>query len=310
MKDITLKPETLRTACATATIRMPSDCVELLKNRATEKGDALEIARTAGIMAAKNTPQILPFCHPVMTHHADITYEFHDDRVRVESEVSVIAPTGVEMEALTAATVAALCLYDMLKPHTDQKHMWLGEARLLKKRGGKSQYLSKQFIDAPRAVVIVLSDTIAAGKGKDRAGLAVRERLEAQDIDVVGFEIIPDEPDQLRERVQHWVDDGINLIITSGGTGIGPRDKTVETILPMITQEIPGMMEAARAFGQQRTPYAMMSRGVAGLIDRTLIATLPGSTNGAKESMAALMPALLHAFDAMTSQRHEDSPCN
>jgi len=136
MKDITAKSPTLREALAEAKITMPPEIQVMLRERRLEKGDALEIARVAGVMAAKKTWEIIPFCHPLPITGAEISYEYEPDGVRVRARVRTLAPTGVEMEALAAASIAALTLYDMLKPHT--KQLAIVETRLLMKTGGKS----------------------------------------------------------------------------------------------------------------------------------------------------------------------------
>ncbi len=136
MKDVTAKSPTLREALAEAKITMPPEIQAMLRERRLEKGDALEIARVAGVMAAKKTWEIIPFCHPLPITGVEITYEHEPDGVRVRARVRTLAPTGVEMEALAAASIAALTLYDMLKPHT--KQLAIVETRLLMKTGGKS----------------------------------------------------------------------------------------------------------------------------------------------------------------------------
>jgi cyclic pyranopterin monophosphate synthase len=136
MKDVTAKSPTLREAVAETQITMPPEVQTMLRERRLEKGDALEIARAAGILAAKKTWEIIPFCHPLPLTHVEITYIYEPEGVRVRSLVKTIAPTGVEMEALTAASLAALTLYDMLKPHTHD--MEIRYTRLISKKGGKS----------------------------------------------------------------------------------------------------------------------------------------------------------------------------
>ncbi len=136
MKDVTHKAPTHREAVAEAFVWMPAEVQTMLRERRLEKGDALEIARVAGVMAAKNTPQIIPYCHPLPITAVKVSYAFEPQGVRVRARVKTVAPTGVEMEALTAASATALTLYDMLKPHT--KALEIGEIRLLMKTGGKS----------------------------------------------------------------------------------------------------------------------------------------------------------------------------
>jgi cyclic pyranopterin phosphate synthase len=136
MKDVTQKSPTKREALAESTILMPPEIQTMLRERRLEKGDALEIARVAGVMAAKKTWEMIPFCHPLPITGVDIEYEFEPDGVRVKARVRTIAPTGVEMEALAAASLTTLTLYDMLKPHTRQ--LEIQHTRLLMKTGGKS----------------------------------------------------------------------------------------------------------------------------------------------------------------------------
>ena len=302
MKDITGKSETLREAGAEAFVAIPPEAQSLLKERHTEKGDALEVARAAGILAAKRTWELLPFCHPLPLTHVEIAYAFEEEGVRIQASVKTIAPTGVEMEALTAASIAALTLYDMLKPHTGE--IEIRSLRLVSKKGGKSDY--RNALSPPvKAAVIVLSDSVAAGKKEDKAGRAILEALEKEpSVEAKGYEILPDDPERLRESVVALVGGGIDLILTVGGTGLAHTDQTVEALRPLIEREIPGVMEAARAYGQHRTPYSMLSRGIAGIIKNTLVLTLPGSTRGAKETYDALFPAVLHVFFVLRKLPH------
>jgi len=302
MRDVTPKPETLRRAVAEAFVAIPPDAQALLREGRTEKGDALEVARVAGIMGAKRTWELVPFCHPIPVTHVEVTYEFEDDGVRVVAAVKSIAPTGVEMEALTAASLTALTLYDMLKPHTQE--IEIRSVRLIAKRGGKSDF--RETLDPPvTAAVVVLSDSVAAGKKEDRAGKAVVEGLtQESSVIVQTYEVLPDDPDKLRARAQEVVAEGTDLLITVGGTGLSGTDLTIEALRPLIERDVPGMMEAARAYGQRRTLRAMLSRGIAGMIGDTLVITFPGSTRGAAETFDALFPSALHIFGMIRKIPH------
>jgi molybdenum cofactor synthesis domain-containing protein len=156
-----------------------------------------------------------------------------------------------------------------------------------------------------RALVVVCSDTISAGKKEDKAGKTIVESLRQCGLTDIQYTIIPDEAAQIQEKATSAESEGIDLIIFTGGTGLSPRDVSPDVIAPLLDREIPGVMEAARSYGQQRTPYAMLSRGVAGMMGKSLVLTLPGSTKGAKESMDALFPALLHIFAVRIGARHD-----
>lgn len=296
MKDVSQKPDSLRVARATATLHAPAHCIELLRSGETEKGDPLKTARVAGILAAKRTDELIPLCHPLPIHRAEVTYELADTSVRVMAEVQTIGPTGVEMEALTAASLAALTLYDMLKPYAEPDELHIQDCRLERKTGGKSHY--KRTLSTPRsAAVVVLSDTVASGAKPDTAGTWVRDALIAARFGPVEYAVIADDAAVLGDLLGSLIHADIALIVTVGGTGLGPRDITVDTVKPMLDVEIPGIMEAARAFGQQRMPYAMLSRGVAGYVRDSLLVTFPGSRGGAGESLAATLPGLIHLLE-------------
>lgn len=302
MKDVSNKPDSFRSARAQCRLRAPQDCIERLRHGNTDKGDALKTARIAGILAAKRTDELLPMCHSLPIHRAELIFELGEEQVTILAEVQTIGPTGVEMEALTAAQVAALTLYDMLKPHASPEHLEITDGRLLEKTGGKSQF--RRYLREPlSAAVIVLSDTVAAGHKADTAGRSVEDGLIVAGFAPVHYQVLPDEPDQLREAVQGQLALGTTLVITVGGTGVGPRDCSVETVRPLLTTELPGVMETARDFGQRRTPYAMMSRGIAGLAGETVLVTFPGSRRGAEETLAALLPGLVHLLEVCRSGR-------
>lgn len=136
MVDTSAKQPTARRAVASARVLMSAETVAAIRNQTTPKGDPLETARLAGMMAAKRTAELIPLCHPLPLTHVDVGAEIHDDGVHLESEVSTRAQTGVEMEALTAVSVAALTVYDMCKAL--DKSMTITDVRLELKTGGKS----------------------------------------------------------------------------------------------------------------------------------------------------------------------------
>lgn len=294
MIDITHKPTTLREATAEATVSVSSaDTIIAVNEKRVPKGDVLEAARVAGLLGIKRTAELIPDCHPLPIEHAAITFEVRDLSIVVTVKLRTIYRTGVEVEAMHGASVAALTIYDMLKPI--DKGISIEKIRLLEKKGGKSDW-KDVFDKAPRAAVLVISDGVASGKKEDKAGAAIIERLEKLGVEVAMRAVMPDEPDDIAVQVRRWALEKYDLILTTGGTGLSPRDRTPEAIAPILDRDVPGIMEAARAFGQDRMPWAMMSRGVAGMIDRTLVITLPGSTRGAQETMDALFPFVLHVI--------------
>ena len=177
------------------------------------------------------------------------------------------------MEAMHGVSVVALTMYDMLKPI--DKGVEIGTIRLVSKKGGKSSWRD-EFERAPKAAVLVCSDSVAAGKKEDKAGKAIVEKLNGLGVDVLESKVVADDEEAIKNQIAAWSDKQVDLILTTGGTGLSPRDNTPEAIAPLLDREVPGIMEAARSYGQQRMPWAMMSRGIAGMIGRTLVITLPG----------------------------------
>jgi cyclic pyranopterin monophosphate synthase len=300
VKDITDKADSLRVAVAEAYLEVGESLLARVDGgRKTDKGDALEASRVAAIMAAKRTWENLPFCHPIPVTYANVAYDITDVGIRIEATVKTIAATGVEIEALHAASACALCLYDMLKPHasSDTGVMEITHIRLLSKSGGKSDH-GVSFTRPQRVAVLVVSDPVASGQKKDTAGQAVLKALEKyRELELAAYEILSADYDAVRQTLDAWLASGIDLVLTVGGTGTTDSDRIVETVEPMLDMPIPGIMEAARAHGQRRTPDALLSRGVAGRAGSTLIITLPGSTNGAKETCVAIFPGVLKLLE-------------
>ena len=156
-----------------------------------------------------------------------------------------------------------------------------------------------------RAAVITVSDKGAKGEREDLSGPAVEETLRGI-ADVVSREVIPDDADVIMERLVKLADTGLELIVTTGGTGVSPRDVTPEATLAVIDRELPGMAEAMRAASMAKTPRAMLSRAVCGVLGGTLVVNLPGSPRAAKENLAVLVPVIPHAVEKI---RGSDADC-
>jgi molybdopterin adenylyltransferase len=150
--------------------------------------------------------------------------------------------------------------------------------------------------------ILTVSDKGARGGREDRSGPAIREIIEAAGGEVVRTRIVPDEPDDIRGALIEWSDAGLDLVLTTGGTGFGPRDRTPEATRSVIERETPGLPEAMRRAGAEKTPTAILSRSVAGIRRATLIVNLPGSEKAVRESLAAILPALPHGIEILKGE--------
>jgi molybdopterin adenylyltransferase len=153
--------------------------------------------------------------------------------------------------------------------------------------------------------ILTVSDKGARGEREDRSGPAIREMIEAAGGEVVRAGIVPDEQDEIRAALIAWSDEGLDLVLTTGGTGFSPRDWTPEATKSVIEREAPGLAEAMRRAGAEKTPTAILSRAVAGLRGGTLIVNLPGSEKAARESLAAILPVLPHGVDILKGRAKE-----
>ena len=303
MIDITHKIKTLRIAVAQAIVKVSKEeTIQAIEQDTVPKGNVFAMSKAAGLLGIKKTPDLLPDCHPLPIEFAGIEYEIDGLEIRIIFTVKTIYKTGVEVEAMHGASVVALNMYDMLKPI--DKGIEIHQIKLLKKRGGKSDYTDR-FHKNLEAAVVVCSDTISKGQKEDKAGKAIINKLESYHVGISDYCIIPDEIKSIQEKVISYTESDVDLVIFSGGTGLSKRDVTPEALENLIERRIPGIEEAIRAYGQQRTPYSMLSRSVVGTIGNTLVLALPGSTNGAKESMDAVFPAALHVFGILKGARHD-----
>tara|TARA_Y100001972_G_C7666983_1_gene337547 strand:- start:5925 stop:6818 length:894 start_codon:yes stop_codon:yes gene_type:complete len=297
MVDITHKSNTLRIATAQATVKVSKqETIDLIQAHKIPKGNVFETARTAGLFGVKKTAELIPDCHPLPIEYTGIDFEISGLEITIKMTVKTIYKTGVEVEAMHGASIVALTMYDMLKPV--DKGVTIGEIKLLEKKGGKSSY--KKDYPHLTARVVVCSDTVSKKEKEDRAGKIIVEKLEGFGLSKIDYVIIPDEAEDIKAQI-----DQTDLIIFTGGTGAGPRDVTPDVVKPLLDLELTGVSETMRKYGQERMPWAMLSRSLAGVINSSVILCVPGSSGGAREAMDSVFPHLFHIFDVIKGRRHD-----
>lgn len=306
MRDISGKNSSLRTGKALSVVSCSRETLERVKSDTLPKGNLLDVARSAGFLASKQTHHLIPHCHPVSIDALDISYIYIEDgkckedieKIEAEYGIAIVAEgksigrTGIEMELLTAVSISALTVYDLLKPLGDEVE--IRTTRLLNKTGGKSN-LKKVVGKQNKAAVLICSNSVAAGRKEDRAGPIIEQMLLEHNADIVDFRVIPDRPEAVQAQLKEWADMNIPFVFTVGGTGLGPDNTAVDAVQKIIERETPGVVDAMELHGLQRTPLAMMSRLTAGILKSTLIVTLPGSSDGLRQSLGGILPGVFYA---------------
>lgn len=304
MVDVSGKDETPRSAEAEAILWVGHEIVSAIRDGHTPKGNIFETARIAGVMGAKRTSDLIPLCHALNLTHVSVDMELFEDRIVIRTCARTRGSTGVEMEALTAASITGLTLYDMLKALSKEMHMD-GVRLVAKSRGHSGDFCANIPPTAIQAAVVTVSDRCAAGFMSDTAGPAVVELLTQKlGAQIVSTCIVPDEAERIAAELTSLCEQKIDLVFTVGGTGISARDVTPEATKSVIDREIPGLAEMMRAASVQLTPNASLSRAVAGLLGKTLILNLPGSLKAATENLSVVLPALPHAIKML---RHDST---
>lgn len=296
MINITHKQITLRQAVAVAEVHASTmDTIIAVQEKRVPKGDVIEFARAAGLLAIKKTSDVVPDCHPLPVEFSSISSSIDGLCIRIRVEVHTIYKTGVEVEAMHGAMITALTMYDMLKPL--DKALEIKSVKLESKKGGKSG-------QAPAPAALKTAVVIIHGVYQGESGRILSERLTHFGMAPDAVVAVPSDVDIIRDTVINLNESGFDLVLFTGGAGPSLLDVTPEAIRPLLDREMPGVMETVRHYNYQRTPLAIASRGIAGFMGATMVITLPGSPVEAAAAFDALFPALFHVFSIRDGQPH------
>ncbi|MEQ1920705.1 MAG: molybdenum cofactor synthesis domain-containing protein, partial [Elusimicrobiota bacterium] len=260
----------------------------------------------------KRTPDLLPLCHPISLDAVDveITLDASLPGAHVRCTAAVAAKTGVEMEALTGATVALLCLYDLLKPVDPV--LEIVAVRLDYKSGGKKGFWTHpKYVKTPAkpakavrrgsAAVITVSDRAFKKIYRDTSGPALASGLQRIGFSIKKRIISPDDQTTIETHIRRAAR-GVNVVVLTGGTGLAPRDVTPEAVMAVCDRIIPGIGETLRSSGGPVT--ASLSRSVAGQLGKCVIVALPGSAGGVRDGLNVLGDLLPHAIHIAKGGKH------
>ncbi|MCP5485704.1 MAG: bifunctional molybdenum cofactor biosynthesis protein MoaC/MoaB [Spirochaetales bacterium] len=293
----------LRSARAQGSLRCSLETLTRIQDHTLPKGNLLDVARAAALLAAKNTSRLIPQSHTINIGYADVQFELVPEnesasgpgvscRVLVES----IDRTGPEMAALTAVNVALLTIYDLLKP-IDKKLSITG-IRLIERTGGDPAPRPGE-----RCVVLVVSDAVESGEKSDRAGPLVAAMVQEAGVAVMQHRVLPAQKARLGEELEAALTRGVHFAFVVGGSGLASHEITPDMVRDLCDRDVPGVRDAMLAHGRERTSLAMLSRLYAGVYGGSLlVVTLPGSSRGARESLEAVLPGLFQARRMMTKK--------
>ncbi len=319
MINVGRKRPTRRVAIASGSIFVNQEAFDKIKTKTMPKGDVLAMAEVSGIMGSKNTPDMLPMCHPLPLDQVTIhcTMNEENNSITVYCQAVAFAKTGVEMEALAGVNAALLTIWDLSKGVYPA--LKLGEVSLLVKTGGKSgvwinpngipDWLEEQVsalkcsLTGKKIAVTVMSDRASKGDYEDKSGPVLIKFIEQSGAELADYIVIPDDAKTIANNISKICrEKKPDLLIASGGTGPGPRDVTPDVLEEISDRMLDGFGDLLRTESLHFTDTAWLSRMTAGMVGSTLVIAFPGSPKAVQECLDIISPFLDDALNKIAKQ--------
>ncbi len=317
MIDVGRKRPTRRLAIAKGKIYMNEKAFNAIANKTLPKGDVIALAEAAGILGAKQTPNMLIMCHTLLVDQALVTCVLNkkENSVTAYSQVIAFAKTGVEMEALAAVNSALLTIWDLTKG-TDP-YLKIADVSLLLKTGGKSgvwkgkeelpEFLQNQVpqydLEDKKVAICTISDRASSKEYEDLSGATLNKLVEESNGEVLHYSVIPDDKETIKNKVlEICSNEKIDLLITTGGTGPGKKDVTPEALEEIKNRTLNGFGEYLRQESLHFTDTAWLSRSNAYIVNKTLVVTFPGSPKACKECFSIIETFIKDALNKIQKQ--------
>ncbi|KAA3610222.1 MAG: bifunctional molybdenum cofactor biosynthesis protein MoaC/MoaB [Calditrichaeota bacterium] len=292
MDDSSSKPEAQQSAKAEGKIYFSNGAREILLADNNPKADVITAAKVAGIQAAKRTSEFIPFHHANSLNWVELDFSSSEDHIKIESTVKAVTRSGLEMEALTAVSVAALTILDICKDHDQQVN--IQDIKIVPKVSKKKMLTVKTPL---KVGVLVISDRITAGLADDEVGQMLQSGFAKAGYHANNYSIISNDADKLIEKVQEWLEQNIELIITTGGNGIGPRDITLTSLEPFFDFRMEGLEQTLHSIAQVNNNGFYIDRLAAGKIGKTIVICLPIDNALAQDALNVILPNIHQAFE-------------
>lgn len=292
MDDSSSWPEAQTKAQAEAKVYFNNGNEKIILHNGNPKTDVITAAKIAGIQAAKRTSDFIPLHHSNTLNWVEVEITAEEKYLKILSTVKAISRSSLEMEALTAASVAALTIVDLSKD--SDPGVTIQDLKLVHRTSEKKIISVKTSL---KVGIIVISDRVIAGLAEDEAGRILKEGFKDAGYKMDNYAVISNDSDKLVEKIQDWLEQDIELVVTTGGNGIGPRDITLVSLEPFFDYRLDGVEQTLHSIAQVHNKGFYVDRLAAGKIGKTIVICLPMDPHLAEDALNVFLPNIHQAFE-------------